>query len=122
MRPSRALKLVREKMKNSDLIGSPEQLIKRTHASGYKKKRGDAKQNLYDRIAAYALSCPMSTLSEIALDNNVSMNTVAAVLKEFGIRKDGEKIGRQRVPWVKIQHVIDEDAWIRQKASEENPV
>ena len=99
MKPSRALRLIRQKIEDPSFVIDK---TKKIRARGYKKKRGDEKQRLYDRLTAYALTCPLSTLSEIALDNNVSMNTVMTALKEAGIRKEGDQIGRRRASWIKI--------------------
>lgn len=98
MKPSKALRIITARALQTDTIR-----VRKPRKTGYKKIRGNEQQGLYDRITAYALSCPLCTLSEIALDNGVSVNTVTNALKEAGIRKAEQKIGRSRVPWVKTE-------------------
>lgn len=110
MQPSAALRLVREKMNNpnatlNELQGMP--LAKRTRASGYKKKRGSVKQAEFEQIAAYALANPTSTVTEISLEKKVSASTVAAVLKEFKICKAEKRSGNRRVPWVRLEDLLN---------------
>jgi len=82
-------------------------LTRKQRISGYTKTRGPAKQSLYNQIAQFALDNPLSTLNEIAKANNVSSNTVWSVLKEFNIRKAEQRIGNRRVPWIRLEDLMN---------------
>ena len=101
MKPSKALLTIRERAKEEPTV------IRRPRKTGYKKTRGTEQQGLYDRIVAYALSCPLSTITEIAKDTNTSSNAVSAALKEAGIRKAKQNIGKTKVPWIKLTDLLD---------------